>query len=118
MLFIEDLLTTVLQTTGRPDQKAWALVSLNNCLKELSRTADYPQDLYETEFLADDPGGAELSGPINLPIPGPSTFIIRPSSILKISFTPKLSFILDSLLVLLLMSFPLQNFVKVLSSTR
>jgi len=79
MLFIEDLLTTVLQTTGRPDQKAWALVSLNNCLKELSRTADYPQDLYETEFLADDPGGAELSGPINLPIPEPSTFIISPS---------------------------------------
>lgn len=89
MIPIEELINTVLQVTGRPDQKSWALMSLNNCLKELSHTADYPEDLYETEFLADNPGGATLSGPIQIPIPDLVDFLVAPSygaSIRKIAY--------------------------------
>lgn len=89
MADIDELLGTVLQVTGRPDQKSWALMSLNNCIKELSRTADYPEDLYETEFLADDPDGATLSGPIQIPIPFLSDFLVAPdysAAIRKIAY--------------------------------
>lgn len=76
---IDDLIAIIIKMTGRPDQKEWALMAINTCVKEVVRSADYPEDLFETEFLADDPDGATLSGPMQLALPDLPDFLVAPS---------------------------------------
>jgi len=78
MLQFADLLVRVLQATGRPDQEAWAVDSLNACIREVARSADYPQDLYETEFYADPINQSVMSGPIKIAIPLLADFLVAP----------------------------------------
>lgn len=88
MATMEELASTVVQMTGRPDQLSWAVLSLNNCIKEICRTADYPQDLYETEFLAEE-FGESVQGPVIVEMPRAVDFTMPPpweASIRKIAY--------------------------------
>lgn len=85
---IVQLVNEAVQVTGRPDQRSWALASLNMLLKDICRSADFPSDLYETEFNANE-FGEQVSGAVSVTIPALDTFLIPPpigSTIRKIAY--------------------------------